>query len=221
MSRAHESRSAARYVVCLSSSGVCHGRPPRAHAHRRAAQERRARRGAGPTPSSWRAGARTRGEGASPGAGGRARAGRGRGRLKVGGGADGAHPGPAAVLRREREEDGGGADDRGQVLEHLVVLQCELDQVAGEVLGRAGAGGGGARAARARDALGRRGEARHLGEAPQEDKCVRLRQLEAEDVEEEAPGLRNSGREFDVRRPRSDAEAENGGRRTEGPLGPP
>ena len=71
----------------------------------------------------------------------------------------------------EREVDGGGADGRGQVLEHLVVLQRQLDQVVGEQLGR-----------RAR----RSGDAGDLGEARHEDEGVRRRQLEVELTEHHA-----------------------------------
>eukprot|EP00964_Phaeocystis_antarctica_P158179 scaffold128693_cov68-Phaeocystis_antarctica.AAC.17 len=65
----------------------------------------------------------------------------------------------------ECEVDGGGADKRGQVLEHLVVLQRQLDQVVGEQLGR-----------RARHG----GDVGDLGEALEKDEGVRRRQLEVE-----------------------------------------
>eukprot|EP00964_Phaeocystis_antarctica_P081025 scaffold50644_cov69-Phaeocystis_antarctica.AAC.3 len=72
---------------------------------------------------------------------------------------------------RKCEVNGGGADKRGQVLEHLVVLQRQLNQVAGEQLGR-----------RAR----RGGDVGHLGEALEEDEGVGRRQLEVEPGEHRA-----------------------------------
>ena len=88
----------------------------------------------------------------------------------------GAHPWVLLAHRLEREVCGGGSNSRGQVLEHLVLLQRKLDKVVGEQLGL------GAR---------RSEDVRDLGEALEEDERIRRGQLEVELGEHEAFHLKD------------------------------